>query len=58
MAAYVIQVPVRCVCVCVCGALVGLKRSKLPEGGVRTPKHVGAILMLILYSFYEHLLVK
>jgi len=41
------------VCVCVCGALVGLKRSKLPEGGVRTPKHVGAILMLILYSFYE-----
>jgi len=30
---------------------------KLPEDGVSTPKHVGAILILILYCLHVHLLV-
>jgi len=33
------------------------KTCKLREDGVRTPKHVGIILILILYYFYVHLLV-
>ena len=32
------------------------KMCKLPEDGVRTPKHVGVILISILYYFCVHLL--
>ena len=33
------------------------KICKLPEYSVRTPKHVGVVLILILYYFDVHLLV-
>jgi hypothetical protein len=33
------------------------KTCKRPEDGVRTPKHVGIILLLILYNFSVHLFV-
>jgi len=33
------------------------KTCKIPKDGVRTPKHVVVILILILYYFCVHLLV-
>jgi hypothetical protein len=34
-----------------------IKTCQLSEDGVRTPKFVGGILILILYYFYVHMLV-
>jgi len=34
------------------------KTCKLPEDGVRTPKHVGVILILVLYYCYVHMYIN
>jgi len=43
--------------VCRYGKTLADTNCKLPEVGARTPKHVGVILVLILYYLHMHLLV-